>query len=338
MPILGLEVVQFRPRDHPVPIEGARFLVDRIGLLREQVCVTADMNDPRWVGDGLPIQRASIVLGVPAPTLRSWERRYGLPTTLRSVGGHRRYSDAALNELRLMRDEIAHGRKAADAARYVRSVLDQNDPLAARINQLLAASQLMQPDGVRAVLDRAQADLGLAATLDDVLLPAMRQIGNWWETGRCDVGQEHLTTEVTRGWLARATSFAPGSTDNRPVLLACGPRDMHTLGLEAMATLLAHHRRSCRVLGARTPQANLVNAVGTTSAAAVVIVSHLSTHRRVSLEAIRAVADTGCPTFYAGNAFLFPGSREGVPGTYLGENVATAVDLVLASLLDLTAS
>lgn len=296
-----------------------------------------DVNDPWWVGDGLPMQRASIVLGIPAPTLRSWERRYGLPTTLRSVGGHRRYSDVALNELRLMRDEIAHGQRAADAARSVRLMLDQNDPVAARINQFLVASQLMEPDSVRAVLDLAQAELGLAAALDEVLLPAMRQIGNWWETGRCDVGQEHLTTEVARGWLARATSFAPDSTDDRPVILACGPRDMHTLGLEALATLLAHHRRSCRVLGARTPQANLVTAVGITSAAAVVIVSHLSTYRRVTVETIRAVADTGTPTFYAGNAFFFPGSREGVPGTYLGENVAMAADLVLASLLAFSA-
>jgi methanogenic corrinoid protein MtbC1 len=237
-----------------------------------------------------------------------------------------------------MRDEIAHGRRAADAARYVRSMLDQNAPVAARINQLLAASQQMEPDGVRAVLDQAQTELGLDGTLDEVLLPAMRQIGNWWETGRCDVGQEHLTTEVTRGWLARATSFAPDPTDERPIILACGPRDMHTLGLEALATLFAHRRRSCRVLGARTPQADLVTAVGTTSAAAVVIVSHLSTHRRASAETIRTVAGTGCPTFYAGNAFLFPGSREGVPGTYLGENVAGAAELVLTSLLALCPS
>jgi len=77
------------------------------------------------VGEGLSIRTVSEALGVPAPTLRSWELRYGLPTTLRSSGGHRRYSEEALNELRLMRDEVARGRRAGDAARAVRVLLDR---------------------------------------------------------------------------------------------------------------------------------------------------------------------------------------------------------------------
>lgn len=293
-----------------------------------------DEEGPVWVGGNLSIRTVSAALGVPAPTLRSWERRYGLPTTLRSAGGHRRYSEEALNELRLMRDEVARGRRAGDAARVVRVLLDQTGPGIARINRLLAASQQMDPVAVRAVLDRAIDDIGLAATLDQVLMPAMRQIGTWWETGRCDVAQEHLTTEAARGWLARMTALAPAPSSERPILLACGPRDLHTLGLEALAALLTHQRFPCRVLGARTPQRTLVTAVTATSAAAVVIVSHLSTQRRPAADAIRAVAGTGCSTFYAGNAFLFSRSRSGVPGTYLGENLDAAAALIRDSLPD----
>jgi len=35
----------------------------------------------------------------------------------------------------------------------------------------------------------------------------------------------------------------------------------------------------------------------------------MSTHRRPAVEAIRAVAGTGCHVFYAGNAFTAPRSR-----------------------------
>src|SRR4051812_44897471 len=42
------------------------------------------------VGTGLTIQAVSQLLDVPAPTIRSWERRYGVPPTSRSQGGHRR--------------------------------------------------------------------------------------------------------------------------------------------------------------------------------------------------------------------------------------------------------
>lgn len=283
---------------------------------------------------GLAIQQASELLGVPAPTLRSWERRYGLPTTGRSPGGHRRYSPEALHELRLMRDEVGRGRRAADAARTVRALLDREGPVRTWTEQLLSASRRMDPAGVRAALDGAHADLGVAASIDDVLMPAMRQVGAWWETGRCDVAEEHLTTEAARGWLARRTALAPAPSDERPVLLACGPRDLHTLGLEALALLLADRSRACRVLGARTPARTLLAAATATDAAAVVVVSHLTTHRRPAVEALEAVAATGIPVFYAGNAFVFPGARVGVPGAYLGDSLAAAATLLLSGALD----
>jgi len=231
-----------------------------------------------------------------------------------------------------MRDEVARGRRAADAARSVRALLDPDGPGSLLVQEFLVASQRMEPAAIRAVLDRANDELGLAASLDRVLMPAMRQVGAWWETGRCDVAQEHLTTEVARGWLSRIVALAPVPAHERPVLLACGPRDLHTLGLEALAGLLAHRGRGCRVLGARTPERTLVTAAVATEAAAVVVVSHLATQRRPAVEALRAVAAIGCPVFYAGNAFLFPGSRSDVPGTYLGDSLGAAADLIAATL------
>ncbi|MBC7595031.1 MAG: MerR family transcriptional regulator, partial [Kineosporiaceae bacterium] len=80
------------------------------------------------VEHGPAIKQVSELLGIPAPTLRSWERRYGVPVTSRSSGGHRRYAEDELNQLRLMRDEIARGKRAADAALAVMLLLDQNNP------------------------------------------------------------------------------------------------------------------------------------------------------------------------------------------------------------------
>lgn len=288
-------------------------------------------GDP--VPGGLAIQQVSDLLGVPAPTLRSWERRYGIPATPRSDGGHRRYSAAALHELRLMRDEVARGRKASDAARSVRALLDTDQPAQARIQRLLAASHELEPQAVREVLEEARAALGLGATIDDVLMPSMRQIGSWWESGHCDIAQEHLTTEAARAWLSWLISHAPPPAQAAPVLLACGPRDLHTLGLEALAALLAQEGLATRLLGARTSQQTLVAAVAATQAPAVVVVSHLSTQRRPAVEALTAVVGTGPLVFYAGNAFLFPDSRDGVPGTYLGATLTGAAATLCQRLL-----
>jgi methanogenic corrinoid protein MtbC1 len=182
------------------------------------------------------------------------------------------------------------------------------------------------------VLERAHVELGLAAALDEVVMPAMRQIGAWWETGDCDVGQEHLTTEVVRGWLAKLTTLAPvPEAGTKTILLATGPGDFHTLGLEALAALLAQQGLASRLLGARTSQRVLLAATVATPDAVAVVVSHLRTQRRSAITSLEAVAKTSVPTFFAGNAFMFPASRKRVPGTYLGETIGGAALLLAAA-------
>ena len=102
----------------------------------------------------------------------------------------------------------------------------------------------------------------------------MRRIGHWWEIGRCDVGHEHIATEAVRAWLGKFVAFAPQARVVKPVLLACGPRDSHTLGMEALGALLAQRRRSCQLLGARTPTTTLVTSARQVDPAAVIVVSH----------------------------------------------------------------
>src|SRR5687768_4224959 len=50
----------------------------------------------------LSIGALSRATGVPADTLRTWERRYGFPAAERTESGHRRYSLLTLERLRLM--------------------------------------------------------------------------------------------------------------------------------------------------------------------------------------------------------------------------------------------
>ncbi|GII01327.1 MerR family transcriptional regulator [Planobispora takensis] len=58
-------------------------------------------------------------LGVPAPTLRTWNLRYGLGPSRRSPGGHRRYDSRDLRRLEEMNRLIRSGVPAADAAKLV---------------------------------------------------------------------------------------------------------------------------------------------------------------------------------------------------------------------------
>ncbi|MGH3810892.1 MAG: MerR family transcriptional regulator [Pseudonocardiaceae bacterium] len=280
----------------------------------------------------LTIQQASRLLQVPASTLRSWERRYDIPTTPRTPGGHRRYGVQELTELRLMRDEIARGKRAGAARAGVRRLVQQPEPARSIVAEFLAAAQVMEPTRIRTCLDHATDTLGLGAAIDEVMMPAMRQIGWWWETGRCDVAHEHLATDATRTWLGKIVAFAPHPRHPGSLLLACGPRDWHSLGLEAFGAVLTQAGWQCRILGAATPIPALRTTIQATNPAGVVVAAHLSSGQRAAIETIRAAADLAVPLFYAGNTFIASPTRQRLPGTYLGDNHQNALRSIEASL------
>ena len=274
----------------------------------------------------LTIQDASRLLQVPAPTIRSWERRYGVPIASRSDGGHRRYTSEQLQMLLRMRDEISRGHRAVEAAALIKAAQTRStDPL---IATFVHAAHHLDPKGIDQILDAAHQALGLGRTVDEVLLPAMREIGRWWESGRCDVAHEHLATQTTQARLAKVAPPRRTSRRHRPLILSCGPRDHHTVGLESMGALLMHRGLDCRLLGAGTPAESLSKAVQETNPAAVIVVSHMSVARRSAIEALRSAQLNDTALFYAGNAFLSPQSRRGVPGTYLGNNLSQAADII----------
>jgi DNA-binding transcriptional MerR regulator len=75
--------------------------------------------------EDLSIRELARRTGVPQPTLRTWEQRYGAPVPRRSEGGHRRYSAAdveLVNEVLRLRDR---GLSVAAAVAEARSATAQ---------------------------------------------------------------------------------------------------------------------------------------------------------------------------------------------------------------------
>ena len=55
------------------------------------------------------VKHAAELTGIPADTLRMWERRYGVVTPDRSESGYRLYDDAALRRLQAMHTLVDSG-------------------------------------------------------------------------------------------------------------------------------------------------------------------------------------------------------------------------------------
>jgi MerR family transcriptional regulator, light-induced transcriptional regulator len=286
----------------------------------------------------LSIAEVSELLGIPAPTLRSWERRYGFPTPPRTLGQHRRYSRQEIELLRALRDEIARGRAARDAVETVRRFgaqrvgSDRED-----IDSFVDAAVAMDVMTLQRILNGHQRRQGVERTIIDLALPALREIGIRWESKRCTVGHEHLATEQISHWLHRqraSLTGRSGAQDAGPaIVIGCGPDDLHRVGADAFAVLMGQRRVAVTVLGSQVPPDDMVSAVEATGAGAVVVASHMKSTRRSAVATLRRLrSGTRAHLFFAGNGFITSSARKGVPGTYLGEDMLAAADLVAERL------
>ena len=196
--------------------------------------------------------------GVSPELLRAWERRYGLLRPVRSAGGLRLYTPADVERVRVMRQHIADGLAAAEAAALAlrAGVGDGAAPMALRPeavrDDLADALDRYDEPRAQAILDRLLAVATVDTLLSEVVLPYLRELGERWLRGDASVAQEHFASSVVRGrllGLARGWGLGLGPT----AVLACLPGEQHDLGLIAFG--LALRSRGWRIvyLGTDSP-------------------------------------------------------------------------------------
>jgi DNA-binding transcriptional MerR regulator/methylmalonyl-CoA mutase cobalamin-binding subunit len=282
------------------------------------------MSPRRRAVTELSIAQVAALVGIPAPTIRSWERRYGFPTPGRTSGRHRRYSRAEVDKLRSLRDELGKGHRVRDAIALLEHP-EEAHPDAPRLVRLCLRGAMRLDRGfLLSALDDAAAALGVEGAIQHVILPSLREIGSWWQSGSAAVVNEHILSDVARAWMSKHRTLAPAPFRRGTVLLACGPEDLHTGGLEAFATVLARRGWRFVMLGAQTPADEIPSAARLMDASSVVIASHMAVARRAAVRSIQIAIRDGFDVFYAGNAFAAKSNRRDLGGTYLGDDLIEA--------------
>jgi DNA-binding transcriptional MerR regulator len=211
------------------------------------------MYSSRMTSDGvLRIGELSKRAGVSPELLRAWERRYGLLRPSRSSGGLRLYSPADVERVRLMRQHLAEGVAAAEAAAMaLRGGVGEEaapaalDPAAMR-DDLAGALDRFDEPRAQEILDRLLAMATVDTLLSDVVLPYLRELGDRWERGEASIAQEHFASSVLRGrllGLARGWGLGFGPV----AVLACLPGEQHDLGLIAFGLALRDGGRRRRL-------------------------------------------------------------------------------------------
>jgi DNA-binding transcriptional MerR regulator/methylmalonyl-CoA mutase cobalamin-binding subunit len=223
--------------------------------------------------------------GISIDTLRTWERRYGYPVPDRKPSGHRVYPLSSVPRLQRVAVALARGHRAgevvpasdAELAELIRTPLapavsgpgGAREPV--RTADILEAVEHFDGQQLTRLLTAEWGSLGPLAFVRTLVAPLLRAVGDAWADGRLEIRHEHFVTERI-GDVLRAFRL-PFEERARGPLVVFGtlPGEVHGLGLQMAALILAP--LGCRVcyLGTDVPLEQLASLAKDLGARAVAV-------------------------------------------------------------------
>ena len=243
------------------------------------------------------IKQAAIRTGLSIPTIRAWERRYGVIAPARTASGYRLYDDAAIERLVAMRHLVeVDGMRPSQAADQVRAGGAAVAGLAARARRALVdagaaglagaagggsalssiaafreATRRMDISAIERLLDEAFAAERFEAATSNVVYPALRAIGEDWAEGSIDVAMEHAASETIRRRLARFYDASVNLSAPLDVIVGMPPGCQHEIGAMGFAVAARRGGLSVLYLGANVPVPSWVRTADAVGAPAAVV-------------------------------------------------------------------
>jgi DNA-binding transcriptional MerR regulator len=214
-------------------------------------------------------------LGISPSTLRTWERRYGVGPSLRTAGGHRRYTESDIDRVSLTQRLIERGAPPSDATR-VAHALGTRDLAAALeaeklpvpietgdaedvVAEILAATGAHDAVRVGEVVGAVLSRRGVIDTWTAVLSPALVRVGEEWAAGRLGIEAEHLASEAVVGELRAHTRTYDDLDRSVTVILASAEDDRHAIPVFALESALAEAGLGVHLLGSTFPATALAS-------------------------------------------------------------------------------
>lgn len=222
-------------------------------------------------------------------SLRFLERE-GLLEPYRTEGGHRKFRASDIERVRTIK-EWQSQHLSLDDIRQRLLIMDRmpsSEQLWRHFLDLALEGRIEEAATV--ILNADEAGFPLVSMFQDVLAPALVELGKGWANGSVTVGQEHEVSELTRDLVADLSARHAGrGQDTLTVLAACVEGEMHELGLRMVSGLLRQRGVRMHFLGANVATSFLVESVMMREPDAVVLSVTLDTNRPALENAIRAM-------------------------------------------------
>ena len=286
--------------------------------------------------------------GLKPDTLRAWERRYGLPSPVRSGGRHRLYTQHDIEVLHWL---VARQREGLSISRAVDQWRQMEAGGREPLPVPLPSGSIAEPRMVGGMLDQLRHEW-LAACLAyderraeqaaaqafalyspetvclELLQRAIAEVGVLWQQGAATVQQEHFASELAIRQVESLLMAAPPATRPGQILAACPPQEYHVFGLLLLTLLLRRRGWAVVYLGANVPAEQLAATVADVRPSLVILAALRLPSAATLLETARALQER-VPVGYGGGVFNpLPAIRSRIPGHFLGESVAAAAGAV----------
>jgi methanogenic corrinoid protein MtbC1 len=216
------------------------------------------------------IKAITTLTGLGAETLRAWERRYDGITPARSDNGRRFYSQQELEKLTLLAQLTRNGHTISKIAglncESLRELQQQGqsiykDVTHPLLDQIIETLMDFRIDSCEQLLKRALVASEPLEYARDVLLPALKKVGELWHEGKLSIAQEHMfTCCVNRIVLSMANNLQNTSANNPAMLFATPSGEPHECGILLSCLLAASLQYRCYYLGANLPGKDIIEA------------------------------------------------------------------------------
>jgi MerR family transcriptional regulator, light-induced transcriptional regulator len=200
------------------------------------------------------------VLGLAQTTIANYEQNTRFPdeATLKKIVD---YFNTTLDFL-LGRSKEPHGPNPAQESSQQGSMAGRSplSPLARTYLQALLAGA--KHEAMQMVLEKCRDEKSVKGIYNEVLQPALEEVGYLWETAAADVYEEHFVASTTVNLMAQVMQNAKPFHRRRGTFLSivC-PGELHEIGMRMVTDFLEIDGWKALYLGTNMPSGNIIKAV-----------------------------------------------------------------------------
>jgi methylmalonyl-CoA mutase cobalamin-binding domain/chain len=223
--------------------------------------------------------------GLSPHVIRIWEKRYGVVEPGRTDTNRRRYTDAEIERLALLRQATESGHSIGTVASLpserIREVLAADHhaqparaearPATDWVTRALETVRRLDGAALESVLQDGAVALGHQGLLCQLIGPLACALGDHWQQGDLTAAHEHFASAHIKAFLNRVTRPFAWREDAPRLIVATPAGQLHDLGAVMVASAATNAGWNVTYLGPNLPAAEITGAARQRQARAVAL-------------------------------------------------------------------